>query len=300
MAEIQGELSRFDFHVVRFMNSEAVLQMSDAEVGQLILLLCHAWLLGKRATLPNDPEALARWARTTQLSPLVMAKFVPIETEWGPRIHNERLSDEWIAATERRERYSQRGKAGAAAKAHAQAHAESPAKTRDASSVSAGVPSAAKAHGHTNPYQTESDHVSPSQSSSSSDGHRIGSDFPDEKEKRKSQYHWARFARVFEIYFGVKPTDSATNRRLYFERCVEFTERGVLSRLIDSGESHLEQNGGNWEDPSAAAHNFLKTEIAECLDFIFDSASPWGPPKEMRTFHAEVKPLFEKWFGLEK
>lgn len=105
----ETELSRFDFHVVRFMNSEDVQRMDSSEVGQFILLLCQAWLLGKDATLPNDPKLLARYARVEHVSSLVMGKFEPVETKWGTRLHSPRLSSEWVAAIRR----SEHGKKGA-------------------------------------------------------------------------------------------------------------------------------------------------------------------------------------------
>jgi uncharacterized protein YdaU (DUF1376 family) len=88
------EITRFDFHVVRFMESETVQKMTDAEVGQYILLLCKAWLGNKNASLPNDPKLLAIYARTEQVSDLVMSKWA-VGTDG--RLYNERLSEEWAA-----------------------------------------------------------------------------------------------------------------------------------------------------------------------------------------------------------
>jgi uncharacterized protein YdaU (DUF1376 family) len=86
--------TRFDFHVVRFMESETIQKMTDAEVGQYVLLLCKAWLGNKNASLPNDPKLLNIYARTEAVTDLVMSKWTA-----GPdgRLYNERLSEEWTA-----------------------------------------------------------------------------------------------------------------------------------------------------------------------------------------------------------
>lgn len=93
-------LTRFDFDAADFLADEEIAAMTAAEVGQLVLLLCSAWLGGKDATLPNDPRTLARFARATigRVSPAVMCKF--ISTAQG-RLSNPRLSAEWKAACAR-------------------------------------------------------------------------------------------------------------------------------------------------------------------------------------------------------
>jgi uncharacterized protein YdaU (DUF1376 family) len=97
------DLTRFDFHAVRFMNSEDVEEMSAAEVGQYILLLCKAWLIGKDTTLPLDLVKLARYARTESLSEAVLAHFPIVETEFGDRRRNNVLYSEWMEACLRSE-----------------------------------------------------------------------------------------------------------------------------------------------------------------------------------------------------
>jgi uncharacterized protein YdaU (DUF1376 family) len=93
-------LTRFDFDAAAFLASEDVAAMTAAEVGQLVLLFCAAWLGGKDATLSNDPRTLARLARATtgRVSPVVMRKF--ISTAEG-RLFNPRLLEEWKAACAR-------------------------------------------------------------------------------------------------------------------------------------------------------------------------------------------------------
>lgn len=95
------DLTRFDFHVVRFMNSETVKRMSAEEIGQFILLLCDAWLTGKDASLPDDLTYLARVARVNEVSSLVLSKFPIIRTDCGKRRQNPALFVEWTAATKR-------------------------------------------------------------------------------------------------------------------------------------------------------------------------------------------------------
>jgi uncharacterized protein YdaU (DUF1376 family) len=69
--------------------------MSAEEVGQYVLLMCHAWLGGKNASLPNNPILLARYARCEHVSDTVMH-------EWNEgadgRLYNDTLSEEWTAA----------------------------------------------------------------------------------------------------------------------------------------------------------------------------------------------------------
>jgi uncharacterized protein YdaU (DUF1376 family) len=102
------DLTRFDFRALRFLKSESIEAMTAEEVGEFVLLMCHAWLGAKNASLPNNPVLLARYARVERLSDVVMR-------EWneGPdgRLYNETLSEEWDAAVGR----SAHGAKGAAA-----------------------------------------------------------------------------------------------------------------------------------------------------------------------------------------
>jgi uncharacterized protein YdaU (DUF1376 family) len=94
------KLTRFDFDAAEFLADEDVAGMTAAEVGQLVLLLCAAWLGGKDATLPDDPRILARLARATtgRISPVVMRKFI---STGGGRLLNLPLSSEWKSACAR-------------------------------------------------------------------------------------------------------------------------------------------------------------------------------------------------------
>jgi len=91
------DLTRFDFHAMRFWTSEAVESMKAEEVGQYILLLCKAWILGKDTSLPNDMSYLSSAAKG-KVSEKVLNRFPVVETEWGPRRRNDVLYEEWLAA----------------------------------------------------------------------------------------------------------------------------------------------------------------------------------------------------------
>jgi uncharacterized protein YdaU (DUF1376 family) len=115
-------LTRFDFDAADFLESEDVATMTCSEVGQYVLLLLHAWLGGKDATLPADPKALARFARAPRgVSPKVLRKF---QATHGGRLHNSRLTAEWDAACvragRRQEKAQKAGKASAFARAQGQ------------------------------------------------------------------------------------------------------------------------------------------------------------------------------------
>lgn len=105
------ELTRMDFHVLRFMDSNDVEDMSAAEVGQFCLLLFKAWLGAKDVTLPVDEKKLAKYARVKKVSDLVLKQFPVVDTkEWGPCRQNKVQLQVWWTAKQR----SEAGKAGAA------------------------------------------------------------------------------------------------------------------------------------------------------------------------------------------
>lgn len=110
MEQLSADLTRFDFHVNRFLGSQDVKQMTVEEVGQYILLLLEAWTLHKGASLPNDMNYLCMVARSKRISPRVMKKFVLVtmDGEDGPeqRLRNKRLFEEWNKALNRYQRYS--------------------------------------------------------------------------------------------------------------------------------------------------------------------------------------------------
>ena len=95
------DLTRFDFHALKFIQSEDVSTMSAEEVGQYILLLIRSWLIGKDASLPDDLDFLAREARVKKVSDRVLKKFPVVQTEHGLRRRNSVIYGEWLIAIER-------------------------------------------------------------------------------------------------------------------------------------------------------------------------------------------------------
>ena len=89
------DLTRFDFHVHRFLNSPDVEAMTATEVGQYVLLLCKSWANGDDCRLPNDTKYLSKIARATKRSPLsglVLSKFEIVWVEIGQQTEPERVT----------------------------------------------------------------------------------------------------------------------------------------------------------------------------------------------------------------
>lgn len=151
MEKLSADLTRFDFHVNRFLDSEDVQQMTAEEVGQYILLLCQAWKLHKDATLPNDERYLNRVARVEKISPIVMKKFSHITVEIDGvkehRLRNKRLYEEWQKAMNRYRRFAEGGRNSAARRNLVASTLEAP------SDHLAAIPY------HTNPDQSNPDHI---------------------------------------------------------------------------------------------------------------------------------------------
>lgn len=93
-----ADLTRFDFHALKFTRSFSIRQMSNEEIGQYILLLSEAWLGGKDTALPDNLEVLSSLARCKKISEKVLAMFPAVEP--GVR-RNETLYGEWMATKER-------------------------------------------------------------------------------------------------------------------------------------------------------------------------------------------------------
>jgi uncharacterized protein YdaU (DUF1376 family) len=106
------DLTRFDFHVYRFLHSYNVRKMSSDEVGQYVLLLAECWVLGKGACIPDDPEYLAEISRSSQISPLVLKQFKPIEIDGEKWLRNDALYEEWEKASGRVALASEMGRKG--------------------------------------------------------------------------------------------------------------------------------------------------------------------------------------------
>ena len=115
------ELTRMDFHVSRFMNSDDAEEMDACEIGQFCLLLFKAWLIAKDVTLPVEEEKLARYARVPQVSAIVLRQFPIVDSEWGQRRQNGPQYAVWLEAKAR----SEAGKIGAANRWQKQSQSES-------------------------------------------------------------------------------------------------------------------------------------------------------------------------------
>ncbi len=97
--------------------------MSAEEVGQYILLICHAWMAGKDASLPNNPALLAKYARTEKVSDLVMSKWKPKEPKLDGRLYNVGLSREWAASINRYDEARENGIKGGLSRSEAKINA---------------------------------------------------------------------------------------------------------------------------------------------------------------------------------
>jgi len=149
------ELTRMDFHVARFMESEDVEEMDACEVGQFCLLLFKAWLLAKDATLPTDDSKLAKYARVKKVAESVLRQFPLVETQWGERRRNTVQLSIWQAAKAR----SDAGKNGAAKRWQAQPQSD---RICDGIAEADGIPMLEQAYHtkQTTPYQAEGDRTS--------------------------------------------------------------------------------------------------------------------------------------------
>lgn len=202
------DLTRFDFHVVRFMNSEHVDRMSDTEVGQFVLLLCKAWAQGKDATLPDDMEYLARHARCQTISQKVLEEFPVVETPWGLRRRNKTLYGEWIAAQERSNSASERGKKG------------NESRYGNADSLAIATP-LLRPYTHANgEKKTSPNQIIPNQSNQTN--HTNSSQDPGNFGQVKTQW-WALFKK--------KLSSSKQNRQQYADACYKYSEEKVLTYL---------------------------------------------------------------------
>jgi uncharacterized protein YdaU (DUF1376 family) len=158
---LSADLTRFDFHVNRFLDSEDVQQMSAEEVGQYILLLCEAWRLHKGASLPNNQSYLTRIARGP-VSPNVMKKFslVTLDMENGleDRLRNKRLYEEWQKAINRYRKFSNNAR-----RTNEKRWSESPSESLIDSSIDSSGESPSQCLSTAIPYHTNPNHSIPNQ-----------------------------------------------------------------------------------------------------------------------------------------
>ena len=195
-----ADLTRFDFHALRFDQSECVARMTAEEVGQYILLLVKAWLMGKDATLPDDLPFLARVARVEEVSPIVLQKFPVIQTPFGPRRRNEVLYNEWLEAVGRNLSASESGKLGATIRWG----------NREAIGSLSGTHVGLHSSNQTNPNQTKPVYRA-AESSSGTSG------------------IWKFIASHFSSHFGFTPASREQDKQEYQKVCDTYGEDAVLS-----------------------------------------------------------------------
>ena len=183
-----ADLTRFDFNAHNFLQSETVEVMTDAEIGQYIMLLAKAWTLAKAASLPDDLDLLAKWSHCRKVSDKVLFKFPVVDTEFGPRRRNEVLYKEWLKALDRTNIAVESGRVGAATRWAAH---------RDPIGLEIA--------------QTKPNQAVPNQSNQSNGA----SDFKNLK---------VRYRRAF----GARLSGSKNTRQKYNEVCQRFSEETVL------------------------------------------------------------------------
>lgn len=260
------DLTRFDFHAKKFVHSEAVQEMDASEVGQYILLLCEAWLVGKDASLPDSPKYLARTARVEQLSPAVLACFPVVETEWGQRRRNETLYNEWLGAVNR----SDNGRAKANARWGNTT--EEPGECRgNAPALLLHRPGNAQP----NPTQAVStqanpDHTNPDvregAGSCNQEPRNLGSD-------------WKMLALRHKRYFGQKA--SVMFKTKYAEACSKYTETVVLECFDAWAPSAVEWvKRDNVTNPLHAFFKKLPDEAQDALEVSQAEADADAEEKE--------------------
>ena len=203
--------TRFDFHVVDFMNSEDVERMSSDEVGQYVLLLCKSWLIGKDTTLPDDPEYLAKQARCRKVSSLVMKKFPLVETAEGPRRRNEILFGEWLLAKDRQNSASERGRKGNETR-YSENNSDN---NREEVATEQAVPRSSPIPFHSNPLRSV-----PTQSSNLN---LVGGSFGQGNYKTISARWWSCFRKQLQ--------KSKQNREQYATACSQYNEDVLLEYL---------------------------------------------------------------------
>jgi uncharacterized protein YdaU (DUF1376 family) len=195
-----ADLTRFDFHALRFTKSLSIMAMSNEEIGQYILLLCEAWLGGRNTTLPNDPEILARLARCKKVSDKVLTMFPVVEE--GIR-RNETLFGEWMATTERLGTASAAGRKGNDIRWAANRVAIATQSDSDGAARETFI-------AQTRPDQTDSDQTSPNQSTSFGQG------------------TFKNIAIQYSSYFGVHHSKSKKHLERYQKACSQYGEERVL------------------------------------------------------------------------
>jgi len=256
-----AELTRFDFHVNRFLNSEDVENMTAEEVGQYILLLCHSFVKGREASLSDDLNVLARYARADKVSKLVIKKFPIVETEWGSRRRNETLYSEFLLAKKR----SENGRS---------AVAERWEKDGNTGVVRPFNERNTNLDTHTIPYQSIPTHTTPHQPNPAA----------------ISSGNWKTLAIRFRGVIGKFISSTKTNKAKYTEFCNQYGEDKVLSAFDDwAGQNK------SWLAEKGDALFFFWKELPDLIEAVSSEQQKQEPEvPEAQVTEAMVSSLSER------
>ena len=268
------ELTRMDFHVARFLNSDDVDDMTDKEVGQFCLLLFKAWMIAKDVSLPVDSDRLARYARCDEVSTLVLKQFPIVETEWGQRRRNVPQLEVWNDARAR----SEAGKKGAEKRWGKQWEGEN-----DASAYATALPAHEKAHAlllpisdHTKSEQTKSEQTKSDQSSVSVSSFQRSAD-------------WKNFAIPYRNVFRKKAGTEFKKR--YYEACSKYGEDVVLECFhawaTDNQREWCEANG--FDRPLNIFFKKLPEEAADAVDLNITEKEEQTAAAEQRARSEQIQ-----------
>jgi len=268
------ELTRMDFHVARFLNSDDVDDMTDKEVGQFCLLLFKAWMIAKDVSLPVDSDRLARYARCDEVSTLVLKQFPIVETEWGQRRRNVPQLEVWNDARAR----SEAGKKGAEKRWGKQWEGEN-----DASAYATALPTHEKAHAlllhiseQTISEQTKSEQTKSDQSSVSVSSFHRSAD-------------WKNFAIPYRNVFRKKAGTEFKKR--YYEACSKYGEDVVLECFhawaTDNQREWCEANG--FDRPLNIFFKKLPEEAADLSDLNIAEKEEQTTAAEQRAHSEQIQ-----------
>lgn len=240
------ELTRFDFHVNRFLHSDDVESMTAEEVGQYILLLVHSFLKDE-ASLPDDPAVLARYARVKKVSDLVMKKFPLVKINGVPRRQNGPLYQEYLRAKAR----SEGGR---------KAVAERWENDSNTNVIPPHNESKPVVDTHTIPYQSIPTHTTPNHSS-------LGSGT------------WKTLAIRFRGVLGKFISSTKTNKQKYSEFCSQYGE----DRVLEVFNQWADQNKSWVADKSDALFFFWKElpDMVEAESSAQKSQEPEIPEEQV-------------------
>lgn len=145
----------FAFYPADFANDLNVEAMSTLQVGAYLLLLCKAWQADPPASLPNDDQILARFARVDAAvwQEIKLGVLVPFRLGSDGRLHSRRLRLEYDEALKRIKAKKDAGKRGAAGR---WAVKDDAAATTDSSAIATALADALPTHCDRNAIQSQS------------------------------------------------------------------------------------------------------------------------------------------------